>query len=129
MEDLIIPATHSSPEVSFCPRDEHFHIVGQSFVENTAKFYAPVLAWLKAYVQDPDFQRLQLTITLVYFNSSAFKVLMNLFDLLEETAKVQGKPIVVFWCYDQENEMAQEYGKEFQGDLKWIDFRMVEVSD
>ena len=127
MEDLIIPATYSSPGIVFSLQENRFQIEGQSFVEHTAKFYAPMFAWLKRYIQEPGFNTLELTIALIYFNSSSFKVLLNLFEWLEETAERTGKPIVVHWCYDKENEMAQECGEEFQEDLKLVDFRMVNI--
>ncbi|MBF0160648.1 MAG: DUF1987 domain-containing protein [Magnetococcales bacterium] len=128
MDDLLIAATNSSPGILFSPRENRFRIEGQSFVEHTAKFYAPVFAWLKEYAQEPDFNGLSLTIVLIYFNSSSFKVLLNLFEWLEETASRTGKKIVVHWCYHKDNEMAKEHGLEFQGDMCEVDFHMIEVN-
>lgn len=127
MEDLIIAATQSSPEICFKAKENRLSIQGKSYIENTAVFYAPVFAWLKSYLNDPQSQNIEVTTELIYFNSSSFKAYMNIFEMMEEAAEAGKKHITVNWRYDQENEMALEYGEEFQSDMKTVIFNLVEL--
>ncbi|MGM0593180.1 MAG: SiaC family regulatory phosphoprotein, partial [Pseudomonadota bacterium] len=61
-------------------------------------------------------------------NSSASKGLMNIFDMLDEAAE-EGRTVTVNWRSHPENEMAIEYGEEFEEDLENITFNMVELEE
>ena len=63
---------------------------------------------------------------LTYFNSSSSKVLLDIFDLLDEAGE-NGNKIVIHWLYDKGNETLQEYGEEFQEDFENVEFLLEEV--
>jgi len=119
MDNLVIEQTYSTPYVCFDATTGVFQIKGESFPENVAKFYAPVMAWLREYLSTN--QELVMEFEVIYFNSSTSKVFMTIFDLLETEAK-SGKQVSVRWRCNKENETAIECGGEFKEDLEVLPF-------
>ncbi len=127
MENLEISETKSSPEISFNGSSYILSMVGESYPENTSQFYEPVYQWLEDCIASLAEQELVFNIELIYFNSSSSKVLMDIFDTLED-ASDEGKNIIVNWIYDEENDSALEYGEEFAEDMEALTFNLVEKS-
>ncbi|CAN2041167.1 SiaC family regulatory phosphoprotein domain-containing protein [Candidatus Magnetomoraceae bacterium gMMP-15] len=126
MENLNIESTECTPSIFFDFNNNTLKITGESYPENTSKFYEPIFNWLEEYLEQVKDQTVAMNIEIVYFNSSSSKILMDLFDMLEEEAE-QEKNIVVNWYYDKENDMALEYGEEFKEDLESLTFNLVEI--
>jgi deoxyribodipyrimidine photolyase len=126
MKNLEIPKSKTTPEILFNLSTNELSIKGESFPENTSEFYAPVFEWLEQYLNTLTDQVVIVNIELVYFNSSSSKVLMDLFDMLEDAVQ-DGKVITVNWRYDEDNEMAAEYGEDFMEDLENLPFHLVEI--
>ncbi len=124
MDNLVIERTEATPDIYFNATTNILSIQGESYPENAAEFYAPIFKWLREFLTYPSASTVVANIEIVYFNSSSSKALMNLFDLLDE-ACARGKPIVVNWIYDTDNESALEYGEEFKEDVKQIEFNLV----
>lgn len=124
MKDLIIESTQSTPHIKFSETENYMMISGESFPENSAKFYAPVLEWLKEYIAALDGQEATMEFEIIYFNSSTSKIFMTIFDLLEEAVE-NGKNITVNWKCDEKNETAIECGEEFKEDLTDLPFHIV----
>jgi len=127
MENLKIEATKSTPEIHFDLESNVLSMIGESYPENTAKFYEPVFNWLEKYIASLTDQKVTYNIELIYFNSSSSKVLMDIFDILEDASK-EGKKIKLNWIYDEDNDAALEYGEEFEEDIDSLDFNLVEKS-
>jgi hypothetical protein len=125
MDNLYIPATKYTPEVSFNATTHILAIKGETYPENTAEFYSPVFDWLEEFLKQLDDQAVTVNVEIIYFNSSSSKVLMDLFDRLEDAVK-EGKPITLNWIYDKEDESALEYGEEFQEDLEVLKLNLIE---
>lgn len=125
MENLNIIATKSSPEINFNAQSNILSIVGESYLENTTQFYADIFKWIEEYFSIIEGQNVVVNIELIYFNSSSSKVLMDLFDMLEEYSK-NCKSIEVNWIYDAENDASLEYGEEFAEDIESLTFNLVE---
>ncbi|MEO5362243.1 MAG: DUF1987 domain-containing protein [Magnetococcus sp. DMHC-8] len=125
MKDFILAATQSSPEVEFLYAQNTLCFRGKSYVENTAQFYEPVFAWLTEYLAQANGQTIAVHLFIVYFNSSSFKVFMNLFDLLDEAARDGRNRVIISWHYDADDDMSQEYGEEFKEDLRHVTFNLV----
>jgi len=128
MEQLIIEATKSSPEIHFNPDDKHLNIKGESYPENTAAFYQPVLDWIQNFLQSDNNRDITVDIELLYFNSSSSKVLSDIFDQMEDAAKNESS-ITINWRYHCENDMSLEYGEEFQEDYEKLKFNLIEFDD
>lgn len=126
MNDLNIHKTQSTPTIHFCEAADLLAIRGDSFPENAAKFYAPVLEWLREYIDEISKQKVTMEFEIVYFNSSTSKIFMTIFDMMEE-AVIEGKDITVNWKCNEKNETAIECGEEFKEDLEQLPFNIVLV--
>ena len=120
--------TKSTPWIYFDPQNNHLQIKGESYPENSANFYAPMLEWLEAYLGNVGSSRIQVDVELIYFNSSSSKVFMNFFDRLEEAAE-NGVHVEINWIYHEDNETAQECGEEFQEDLENVRFNLYPIDE
>jgi len=125
MENLQIEATKSSPKIDFNAQTNILSIVGESYPENTTQFYEKIFQWIEEFLENIKTEEVTFNIELIYFNSSSSKVLMDLFDTLEEASE-EDKNIVVNWIYDEENEASLEYGEEFAEDIESLTFNLVE---
>lgn len=126
MDNLKIDATKYTPEISFDCEKNLLEIKGESYPENIAEFYAPVFEWLEEYIEQlGDDAQVVVNMELIYFNSSSSKVLLDLFDLLEEAVNNE-KHITVNWIYEKEDEDTLEFGEEFQEDFQSLTIHLVE---
>ncbi|MFB1489221.1 MULTISPECIES: DUF1987 domain-containing protein [unclassified Thiocapsa] len=127
MEDLIIEATRSSPEIRFDAVARRLTLRGESYPENAAAFYAPVFAWVQALLDAlRPAEPVEVELEIGYLNSSSTKVILNLLDLLDLAAQ-KGASIRVTWRYDSRNESALECGEDFSEELTAVEFRLVEI--
>lgn len=120
MELLHIEKTESTPLVHLDPDSGEFLIQGESFPENAAKFYTPIIEWFKSYLLSPA-DHTCLEIEILYFNSSTSKVFLTIFDMMDKEVQ-SGKDIRVIWKCDPENESIIEFGEEFKEDLIALPF-------
>ncbi|MDM8569380.1 DUF1987 domain-containing protein [Thiotrichales bacterium HSG1] len=118
-------ATKYTPEIYFDANTNILGLKGESYPENITEFSSPLFSWLENYLGNLGKKNFTINIELIYFNSSSSKMLLDLFDLLEEEVNDNNKNIVVNWIYDAENDAAQEYGEEFQEDLEVLTFNLV----
>ena len=126
-DNLLISSTETTPEVNFYASQNKALMRGESYPENAAEFYARVIEWLTNYVENMKEDDLfDFLLHLTYFNSSSSKVLLDIFDLLDEAGE-NGNKIVIHWLYDKGNETLQEYGEEFQEDFENVEFLLEEV--
>lgn len=117
MQALIIEQTKSTPAIHFDPVNHQLNIKGQSYPENSFKFYEPVFAWLDEYLAQVEAQvTVRIYFHMPYINTSSSKCLMMLLERLEDAHK-KGKHIGVLWYYDPENETAMECAEDFKEDL------------
>lgn len=125
MDDLIIEKTASSPEIHFSQGHTGLLIKGKSYMENSAQFYEPVFDWIERHLIDVGPKHLEINMEIIYFNSSSFKMFLNLFELLENAITRYQCDICVNWRYDPVNHMALEYGEELQEEVKLVKFNLV----
>ncbi|OQY56715.1 MAG: hypothetical protein B6245_17955 [Desulfobacteraceae bacterium 4572_88] len=127
MDNLKLEATKYTPEIAFDCENHLLEIIGESYPENIAEFYAPVFEWLEAYLGQLGTQDVTVNMELIYFNSSSSKVLLDLFELLEDAVD-DGKKITVNWIYEPEDEDTLEFGEEFQEDFESLTINLLEKS-
>jgi len=120
-------AGESTPAIQFDPDEGKLVICGESYPEDTFDFYNPLMEALQAFL-DTSPEVFHVEVELVYFNSSTSKVLMDLFDMLEDAAD-DGAAVTVDWRYHAENDVAQENGEEFREDLDKVEFNLIEFTD
>ena len=123
MDNIKIEATDRSPEIDFDFGQNAFAIRGESYPEDVASFFGPVIGQLEEHLSSLDGGEVRFDFELIYFNSSSAKVLMGLFDNLDETAG-GGVSVTINWYYDEEDDTMEELGQEFAEDLENATFNL-----
>jgi hypothetical protein len=126
MDNIKIEATDRSPEIDFDFAKNVFVIRGESYPEDVTAFYGEIINGLETHLADMDGGEVQFDFELIYFNSSTAKVLMGLFDMLEESAE-GGLSVTVNWHFDEEDDTMEELGEEFAEDLEEAKFNMIKM--
>ncbi len=121
MEPYFLPATPTSPEVSFDFGQHRLSLRGESYPENAAAFYNPVIARLGDYLDGCGGASIEVHVSLAYFNSSSTKMLFAFFDALNEAA-IGGNRVRLHWYSDAEDETIQEFGQELRDDFFALEF-------
>ena len=83
MENLLIEKGKSSPYIFFDATGGVLTFQGESFPENAAAFYDPVIKWINEYFSSCAEIETTLEFEIVYFNSSTSKIFMSLFCMLD----------------------------------------------
>lgn len=131
MDTLYLPRTDRAPLIELDFGAHRLRIEGESYPEDAAAFFGPVLAALDGYlaqaVERPAERPLVLDLRLLYFNSSSAKALMNIFQRLEAAAR-KGLGVEVNWHYQPDDETMMEFGEDFSQDFQAASFNLC-VSD
>ncbi|ACC74656.1 DUF1987 domain-containing protein [Paraburkholderia phymatum] len=121
MDNLYIAATATSPEVDFKFDQHQLLLRGESYPENAAAFYAPVIEQLRQYLGESTGAVVTVDVVLTYFNSSSTKMLFSVFGALDEAAQ-SGSRVLLNWYRDEEDETIAEFGEELKTDFLAIEF-------
>ena len=121
MDKLFIAATATSPEIDFRFDNHVLSLRGESYPENAAAFFAPVIESLNTWLDGCSAADITVEVTLTYFNSSSTKMLFSIFDALDRAASA-GNHVQVNWYRDEEDETILEFGEELQTDFTAIRF-------
>jgi len=124
MESLVIEKGKSSPYINFDISSGTLALRGESFPENAASFYDPVIKWVAEYFGTAPGGETVFEFEIIYFNSSTSKIFMSLFSALDGLCQA-GKKIRVNWRATEENETAIECGEEFKEDLEHLEFNIL----
>jgi hypothetical protein len=122
MEDFYITASPTSPEIQLRVTAHSLSIKGESYPENAAAFYGPVIERVQAFLDTCTQATVTVNISLAYFNSSSTKMLFSLFDLLN-TAALANNQVCLNWFHDEDDDTMFEFGQELRDDFGAIDFR------
>ena len=109
---LKLKATEDTPEVVLDKKNNEFSLTGRSLPEDAFEFYEPIIAWMKAYVKQPN-PSTEFQVKMDYFNSSSVKQVFDLLMLLEDIIKAEKEAKIVWW-YHEDDELMEIKGKEFQ---------------
>jgi hypothetical protein len=109
MEPLLIEATKYSPRVILSPAGV-INIEGRSIVEDSIKFFEPILKWVK----DCSSQSLNVDIKLEYINTSSSKQLFNMLKLIHSS--YSASDVRIKWYYEEGDDDTLELGKEFESE-------------
>ena len=112
---LNIPATSSTPSVTWLEDGAVLGLSGESYPENSFAFFAPVFAWLNERL--PSLPAIRLEVSVSYMNSSSTKCILDIIDLLAEAA-TRGCVASILWLYERDNERALELAEEFLEDIE-----------
>ena len=118
---LIIDETSSSPEVILDATENIFSLKGRSYLEDSSKFYKPIIKWFKNYVKEPN-ETTIIDVNLEYINSSTTKHLVRIFMNLEDII-INGKKVEIIWKYSHEDELMLQRGYELDNAID-VPFRI-----
>lgn len=99
MEDIHISGfkdCYIQPSVDFVEQSGLCEISGESFMEETGRFYMPLVEWVKEYAKSHE--KIVFTCALTYYNTSTSKWLLALLKELKEMEK-KGGSVSVIWYY------------------------------
>ncbi len=123
MNRLHIDATNYTPLVSLDIENNHFEISGNSFPENSKKFYTPIIKWMQEYVENPEsFTRF--IFKLDYISSSSLKSILQILNLLKKIPE-NGQELEINWYYDAEDEDILDAGNKL-AEITDLDFKLIE---
>lgn len=123
MEDIHIAACKDEfiiPAVDFVAGTGKCVINGESFLEETSKFYLPLVNWLKSYLANA--QSIEFVIQLKYFNTSTSKWILNMLAEIKKFELRGGNATVVWYYYQDDADMRDDikdyiYGSNLNIDM------------
>ena len=124
MNNIQIEATERSPKIDFNFAENNFAMRGESYPEDVSEFFGEIMKQFYEYVADLVDAEITFTFELIYFNSSTAKVLMGVFDRLDEIAE-EGNKVIINWCFEEDDDNMEELGEEFGEDLEHAEFNLV----
>jgi hypothetical protein len=108
-----VEATEDTPQVILDPGAGIFRIEGNSYPENTSKFYIPVLDWLKEYIATAPKKEMAFEFSFDYFNTSSSKYILEILRLIQQYKEL-GNEVVVKWYFLEDDTDMQETGEDYQ---------------
>ena len=109
LNNLHIEGYHGSyyiPQVDLDAKTGICEISGESYLEDTANFYAPILSWVEKYylkIKKPIVFNFKLN----YYNTSSSKCIVDLLVSLKKYSDL-GQDVTVNWYYDSKSEDHEE---------------------
>ncbi len=122
-ENIEIKGNLNMPDVSFNASTGKLVIEGRSILENTTRFYKPLLDWIDKYCEEPA-ENTELHLKLEYFNTSTSKYLLSIFEKIDELYN-GGDDVILYW-YSSDEDM-EDLGKDYE-DIVSIPFVFKEFS-
>ena len=127
MDPITIPKTARTPQIDFDFASGRFVISGESYPEDVSTFYGPLLESVTHFLSGLGNAEVSFRFELIYFNSSTAKIVMELFEALEEAA-ASGNQVVITWVYEAEDDNIKELGEEFAEELSNATFILEETA-
>ena len=125
MTSFSCEATARTPQVILDAKQGTFLLAGESYPEDVPSFYAQIHDALEAYFAN-DTAALKTEIKLTYFNSSSARALMELLDLLDETAAT-GRDMPVLWYCDPDDDITREFAQDISSDTSHIKVEILDL--
>lgn len=117
MDNLVIKGSHGDffiPDINFNAQSGIFEIGGESYLEDTAKFYAPVLNWLRDYT-DQAYGPIIFNVKLTYFNTSSSRSILDILYILKEYED-NGGDVTINWFYTGDDYEIEEEVEDYMID-------------
>ncbi len=117
MENITLtssPTTPYFPEVMFDADKGICEISGESYMEETYKFYLPLINWLKDYTKEVK-KPVELNIKLIYLNTSSTKCVLDMLEILKDFEDAGGKAKVT-WYYDKSDPDMVDEVEDFEAE-------------
>ena len=119
MRDItILKASDESPFVEFNPNSGELKIQGKSLLEDTFKFYSPIMEMLVDHLNTTNIP-LKVSVMFDYLNSSTSRYFMEILLLLEKSSLENS----VSWYHEADDDIILEKGKQFKS-ICSVDFHV-----
>jgi hypothetical protein len=109
MESLVINEVKGSPYfpyVNFNAETGICEIMGESYMEETYKFYEPLIKWINDFIRQN--KPLVMHFKLTYFNTNSSRLILDILDIFKKY-RASGGQIEVYWHYDTKDpDMVEE---------------------
>lgn len=126
MDPINIAKTTRTPQIDFDFVNHRFVIAGESYPEDVAAFYGPLLQRIAEYFDGLTGATISFRFELIYFNSSTAKIVMELFEAIEEAA-VCGNKVTITWVYEAGDDNIKDLGQEFAEEVSHAEFVLEEI--
>jgi hypothetical protein len=110
-------ATNQTPAIDFNYEANELRISGESWLEDAAKFWVPVLNSVREYLGATTNASISVDVQLSYLNTGSFKAMVQLYRSLDDAAK-RGNAVVFSWRYRKDDEMARGYGEDLEASVR-----------
>jgi SiaC family regulatory phosphoprotein len=127
MERINIAKTARTPQIDFDFASNEFVIAGESYPEDASTFFGPLLERITKYLSGLSGAEISFRFEMIYFNSSTAKIVMELFEALEEAA-ASGNQVTITWVYEAGDDNIKELGEEFAEELSDAKFMLEEIA-
>ena len=117
MENITLtssPTTPYFPEVNFNVESGICEISGESYMEETYKFYLPLLNWMKDFTKNIK-RPIELNIKLIYLNTSSTKCVLDMLEILKEYED-NGGTAKVNWYFDKSDPDMVDEVEDFEAE-------------
>ena len=115
MKNIYIKGSHDAyfiPTVDFNAETGICVLAGESYLEETIKFYTPLFNWITEFTEQKE-KPIKFNFKLTYFNTSSSKCIVDVLNMLKKY-KNQGGDVDVFWHYDDKDEDVEEELEEVE---------------
>jgi len=117
--------TEDEPDILLDKERNIFRFSGKSMPEDPGKVYNPILAWVSAYVKDPNAVT-RIEFKMDYYNSSTARYFVEILELFEELYE-NGQDIKIIWWYQPDDVVMHERGEDIEAVIEIpIEFRQFE---
>ncbi|MDX2062792.1 MAG: DUF1987 domain-containing protein [Bacteroidia bacterium] len=127
MKSYLIEATDDTPKVILDPEAGTFEFIGNSYPENSSKFYTPVLDWMKEFIASGGGKAVVASFNFDYFNTSSAKYILEILRLIEDYHKA-GNDCKIKWHYFEEDTDMLEAGEDYERTIG-VPFELIERDD
>jgi hypothetical protein len=127
MNPLYINPTDETPNVILDPANNKFAFVGNSYPENSTKFYTPILNWMREFIDQSQNFDLAIEFNFDYFNTSSAKYILEILRLIQEHQN-KGNKCTIRWYYFEDDTDMLEAGEDYQMTIN-VPFEIIERSE
>jgi len=120
---LIISGNSNKPDIDFNSNTGELIISGRSILENTPRFFDPLIQWLDVYLKHPA-PKTKLHLKMEYFNTSTSKFLLTIIENLAEVFH-DGKEVEIIWYYADEDmqELGIDYSQMISVPFSFVEYK------
>jgi hypothetical protein len=127
MKPLIIEATDETPRVILDAEKGIFEFSGNSYPENSVKFFTPIIEWLKEFTETLSNKNISVEFNFDYFNTSSAKFILEILRIVQGHYD-KGNECIVRWYYQEDDTDMYEQGEDYQSTTT-VPFQIIERID